>query len=105
MEDLKTWVVFLGVMALMIGALLASIYILVLWMLGIGDYLRRRNFLCWGIAIIVPPFGIFNGVMFEIKKRLDAECCSNLAFFIVVFEYTKLLISERKTRAASLDAD
>ena len=105
MEDLKVWVVFLGAMALMIGTVLAALCILLLWMLGIADYLKRRNFLCWALSIIVPPFGIFNGVMFEIKKRLDAVCCSNLAFIMAVFVYVKFLIAQRKTRSASTEAN
>lgn len=105
MNDLKTWVVFLGAMGLMIGVVLAALYIIVLWMLGITDYYKRRNVLCWALAVIVPPFGIFNGAMFEIKKWLNAECCSNLAFFMVVAEYAKVEIFHRKNKTALEDAD
>lgn len=79
MEEAKIWLVFLGCMALLIGAALAVVAIIVGWLLGISDYWEKKDFSSTVIAFVIPPYGILNGLMFVLKKRCRPVCCGNYA--------------------------
>jgi hypothetical protein len=97
MEEAKIWLVFLGCMALLIGAALAVVAIIVGWLLGISDYYEKKDFICAVIAIIIPPYGVFNGLMFVVKKHCGLECCSNYEVFHGVAECISLAIRTKKS--------
>jgi hypothetical protein len=96
MEQVIVWLSFLGFLALLIGCALAGVLIAVSWMAGIRDYFEKSHFICAVIAFIVPPYGVFNGLMFMVKKRFGLECCSNYEVFQGVAECISLAMAERK---------
>lgn len=79
MEEAKIWLVFLGCMALLIGAALAVVAIIVGWLLGISDYYEKKDFSRTVLAFVIPPYGVLNGLMFVLKKRCRLECCGDYA--------------------------
>nr|WP_005741812.1 hypothetical protein [Pseudomonas amygdali] len=97
MEDMKIWAYFLGYIACLIGFAFVAVWGCVYWILGFVEHWEKRQHLRAAIAFVIPPAGLFNGVMFLLKRNTCCECLTNFEYLMAVFECFKLeFTGERK---------
>lgn len=90
MEDMKIWAIFLGYIACVIGFAFAAVWVCAYWVIGFTHHWKKGRYISAAIAFVIPPVGLFNGVMFLLKRNTCCECLTNFEYLMEVFECFKL---------------